>query len=683
MPKLTIYILLLCLSFGKLGANNVTLARDIKVGVYHNPPLIYTDSLQQAKGIFIDILERIADNNNWQLSYQNYHLKQGLDALKNNEIDILPGIAFSKERAKQFIYSDEVIFTNWGVIYKNEHSSIQNISDINGSKIGLEKGDIQAIAFSQLLRDFNFNADIIWYDNSADLLSDLMQHKIEAAAINKVIGHYYYENESILETSILFNPVNLHFVSNDPQLLSDIDLGVLKLQSETPELYKSIIDQWLVTNPTKVIPTWLKIAIITLTISILILAFTLFILKKIINKQDKNLKEEYKQKLLNKKLIDRLEIEKALILNSIDDQVVFIDPNYRILWANAAFKNRQSVPFEKLVGEKCHKAAFKNNEPCSFCQYENSLLSKQTETYEHYNESSKNYFSTKTSPVYDSEDVPIGFVKVITDITDKKRNEWELIEAKEKAEESDLLKSTFLANMSHEIRTPMNAIIGFSELLDDNTITEDEKSSYVNIIQSNGQQLLKLISDILVFSQLESGHLELQYSTINVAEFLQEIYQQFKTEKDKLNNLQLSIDLDINQIDTNLSIETDAIRLKQILFNLLTNALKFTKEGKILIKAKTKNDLLLLSVSDTGIGIPDDQLKNIFRRFSQVENNQMKKAAGSGLGLSITKELIHLLGGSIEVSTKLNYGSKFSVIHPLHSKSDFRLETALTEVSSN
>lgn len=683
MPKIVIYIAFLCLLLTTVSANNIAPKEEIKVGVYHNPPLIYSDSLQQAKGVFIDILKQIAADNNWELSFEEYHLKKGLEALYENKLDILPGIAHSKKRELRFLYSEEVIYTNWGILYKNKQSSISNISDVNGKKIGLEKGDIQAMAFKRLLDDFNFIADITWYNNSMDMISDLSENKIEAAVINKIIGHYYNNNDYIKETSIIFNPVNLHFVSTNAEIINTINTGVFKLKNESPKLYKGILEQWFVNHAKKAIPTWLKIAFTILAICILTLVLTLFFLKKIINKQDEDLKEEHKQKILNKKLINRLEIEKALILNSIEDQVVFIDPNYKLLWANAAYKNRQKEPFEQLVGKKCHKVEFNNNEPCAYCQYETSLKSKQTETHEHYNERTQRYFSTKTNPVYDSDNIPIGFVKIISDVTDKKRNEWDLIEAKEKAEQSDLLKSTFLANMSHEIRTPMNAIIGFSELLDDDFITNEEKSNYVNIIQSNGQQLLKIISDILVFSQIEAGHLQLQYSRVNVIDFLKEIYQQFKAEKLKLNNPQLDINLEINHLSHNLTIETDPIRLKQIVYNLLTNALKFTKSGQITIDAKTDNDQLLISVTDTGIGIPEDQLNNIFERFSQVENNQMKKAAGSGLGLSITKELIQLLGGTIQVTSKLKHGSKFVIIHPIKSKTDLKLEETMEQTSIN
>lgn len=268
--------------------------------------------------------------------------------------------------------------------------------------------------------------------------------------------------------------------------------------------------------------------------------------------------------------------------------------------------------------------------------------------------------------MYDGGTSPIGFVKVISDFTDKKKNEEELIAAKEKAEESDFMKSTFLANMSHEIRTPMNAIIGFSELLEDNDLTNAQKNNYLNIIQSNGQHLLQLISDILIFSQLESGHIELQYSSFNITEVLKEIYQQFKSEKEKLDKPNLEILLSIDKIESNTSLHSDNIRLKQIIFNLMTNALKFTEKGSITLGAYINENMLVIYVKDTGIGIPKDQQAKIFHRFLQVENPHLKKAEGTGLGLTISSDLIDLLGGKIEVKSKVDVGSTFTIHHPIY-----------------
>jgi len=186
----------------------------------------------------------------------------------------------------------------------------------------------------------------------------------------------------------------------------------------------------------------------------------------------------------------------------------------------------------------------------------------------------------------------------------------------------------------------------------------------VGIIQSNGQQLLKLISDILIFSQIESGHIEMQYSNFIVTDFLDGIYRQFKSDTQKHNG-QIDVELEVKGIPQNFMIDSDTVRLKQVVYNLLTNAIKFTEKGSVTLGAHIKEDHLIISVRDTGIGIPKEQHADIFKRFSQVENNKVRKAAGSGLGLTIAQDLISQLGGEISLDSTLNIGSTFYVSHPI------------------
>ncbi len=668
MPNKLLAILWLCSFVAPQFSMSNTKAtlKKVNVGVYQNPPLIYTDSTEKAAGIFIDIMEHVAEKRNWQLNYTFYNLEKALLALKNREIEILPAIAFSSERDKQFLFSNEVVFTNWGAVYINAHDDIKNIPDLHEMKVGLEKGDIHGKAFSQLLSDFNVDVDIHWFDNQDQLIESLRSGKVDAAAVNKFFGYTHNTDNKLKETSILFNPVQLHFACNTSSaaLLDEFNSEFNSLKNDTPELFQSIIDSWLINAPQKSIPNWIRYTAIALALCTFLLIYFLISLRRKVLLKSKNLDEELKNRATNEKLIKQLENEKSLILNSIEDQVVFIDTKYRMLWANEAYKKRSPLSYEEIIGKKCHKIAFDIDEPCEFCQCDNSVKSNKTEIYEHHNKISNKYFIAKTSPVYDGGKNPIGFVKIITDITEKKLNEEALIAAKEKAEESDFLKSAFLANMSHEIRTPMNAIIGFSELLEDTTLNEEQKGSYLGIIQSNGQQLLKLISDILIFSQLEAGHIELQYTSFNLTTLLKEIYEQFNSEKSKFNKPDLEVVLEIKELDSQLELHSDSIRLRQIIFNLLTNALKFTHIGSVTLGAYPEGEMIIIYVKDTGIGIAEDQMENIFKRFSQVENTQLKKAAGSGLGLTIANDLSTLLGGKIEVQSEVDKGSIFKIYHP-------------------
>ena len=241
------------------------------------------------------------------------------------------------------------------------------------------------------------------------------------------------------------------------------------------------------------------------------------------------------------------------------------------------------------------------------------------------------------------------------DITQLRKMEKDLVEAKDKAEESDRLKSAFLANMSHEIRTPMNGIMGFAELLREHKLTIEEKSTYLNIIEKNGKRMLDIIGDLIDISRIEAGITEVHKEITNIPELIKECCQFFQPEAQSL-GLMLSVKNNHQEI----SIITDRMKLHQILANLVKNAIKYTKQGSIEIGYYTKADRVHFYVKDSGIGIPKSLQEKIFERFRQAEMDLAREYEGAGLGLSICKAYVEMLGGSIQVKSEPGKGSCFS-----------------------
>ena len=253
--------------------------------------------------------------------------------------------------------------------------------------------------------------------------------------------------------------------------------------------------------------------------------------------------------------------------------------------------------------------------------------------------------------------------KLSQEIKERKKVEAQLHKAKEEAESANRSKSEFLANMSHEIRTPMNAIIGFTELLSEQ-IQEPRLKSYVKTIRSAGNTLLMLINDILDLSKIEAGKMQLQKVATNVYELCDEIGAIF-TPTIQNKGLKLYIDIDPNVPQSML---LDAARLRQIIFNLIGNAVKFTSRGSITLGLQTiaiyehnsKVDMRI-SVKDTGVGIPQNQLEKIFQAFEQKDGQDNREYGGTGLGLAISKRLTEMMGGSIRVESQEGEGSEFIV----------------------
>lgn len=271
------------------------------------------------------------------------------------------------------------------------------------------------------------------------------------------------------------------------------------------------------------------------------------------------------------------------------------------------------------------------------------------------------YLNERCITEFDQENKPIRSIGTVADITERVQVENELKIAKEKAEESDRLKSAFLQNMSHEIRTPMNGILGFMQLLKEPNLNGEEKDSYMKIMEKSGQRLLTTINDIIEISRIESGQTELNVTVVDTQDLMNYYAHFFKP---------MAVDKKLELINSsNFSgkeglIHTDKHKLEAIISNLLNNALKFTVKGKVEFGNYIQGNEMLFYVKDTGAGIAVERVNAIFDRFVQADLNLTRPHEGSGLGLSIVKYYVEMLGGRIWVESEINVGSSFTFALP-------------------
>jgi len=255
----------------------------------------------------------------------------------------------------------------------------------------------------------------------------------------------------------------------------------------------------------------------------------------------------------------------------------------------------------------------------------------------------------------------IGFIAIQKDISVRKKIEEELVLAKERAEESDRLKSAFLANMSHEIRTPMNGILGFSALLSKQGVDIEEQQNYIRMIEKSSARLYNLINEIIDISKIESGQMEVQTVETNINEQLKLAYDLLKPDAEN-RGITLSYQNSLSANET--VVTTDSAKLYSIITNLLKNAIKYTDQGSVEFGYTRKEKFLEFYVRDTGVGIPENRLEAIFDRFVKAETVVLQARQGAGLGLSITKAFVEMLGGSIWVRSEVWKGSSFCFTLP-------------------
>jgi len=286
-----------------------------------------------------------------------------------------------------------------------------------------------------------------------------------------------------------------------------------------------------------------------------------------------------------------------------------------------------------------------------------------------------------SSPLLDPSGKPKGLMIACRDTTDRKEAEEKLILALNRAEESDKLKSALLRNISHEIRTPMNAILGFSTLLGEPEISEEIRKSYIETIQASTNQLLSIITDLVDISKVEANLVKKNISELNLNELVSSTHNQFKmraTHKD------ISLNITMGLPNESANIITDQTKLIQVISNLLSNAIKFTEHGQINFGYTLENQIVKFHVSDTGIGIPSEYHSKIFNPFFQVERELSRRLDGTGLGLSLCKAYVELLGGTIWVTSEMGGGSSFFFTIPFEpvEPSNLIMQTILNEQES-
>jgi PAS domain S-box-containing protein len=335
------------------------------------------------------------------------------------------------------------------------------------------------------------------------------------------------------------------------------------------------------------------------------------------------------------------------ILDAIPDIIGIQNNNHEVIRYNKAGYDFLHLTPEEASGKKCY-CLISRDEKCDICSTADCYLSKKTELHQQFFPEYNIWFDMRSYPILNEKGEILYVIEHLRDISDIKSIEHELIRSKEKAQESDRLKSAFLANMSHEIRTPMNGILGFAELLKNPMLDSNEMHEYINIIRNSGVRMLNIINDLIDVSKIESGQVNVSISECNINEQIEYIHNFFKPEAEKKG---LKIFFVKNISGNKAIISTDREKLLAILANLVNNAIKFTNEGSIEFGYKKVGANIEFYVKDTGIGINMDQKETIFERFSQGSDSLNRNYEGAGLGLYISKIYVEMLGGKIRVES--------------------------------
>jgi two-component system sensor histidine kinase EvgS len=639
---------------------------------YDYPPYHFLDKDSKPTGFSIEILNSISKTMGLNIKLELDTWTQVRLDLENSKVDGVVGMSYSPERGRTVSFSAPYIYITHSIFTRKE-TDIKSIDDIKNKQIIVIKGDIM----HDYLISNNITKYIIPVKNYQTALRLLSSGEYDCALINKLHGQYAIKEFNLsnlkpVEGSIQPKEICVAIPKGNEDILAQINDG-LQIIKSTGE-YDQIYNKWFGIYEKSDIRTQV-FKIITLIlfpflILLMLILFWSWTLRKQVSLKTSELQNELNER---KKAQKQLIHEKSLLssmVNAIPDLIFYKNKENIYIGCNDAFCRFNNKEAQEIIGKNDYQI-FSENRAKYFFETDHQLITDnkvlRMESWETNSQGDKVLLDTLKVPFTDENGNPLGIVGICHDITERYKTEIDLKNAKEKAEESDRLKSSFLANMSHEIRTPMNAIIGFSDLLVDPDTEIDEREELVTHINSNCNTLLHLIDDIIDLAKIEANELTVFIKDTDINSSLQELFEIFNETKKKIGKKHIEINLDKSTFKKDFYLKTDPYRFRQIITNLTDNALKYTEEGFVNLGYKISENVNLVEfyIKDTGIGIPENKQEEIFQRFNKIETDKSKLYRGTGLGLTITRNLVERLGGKIRVESEINRGSTFYFTLPL------------------
>jgi PAS domain S-box-containing protein len=685
-------VLLFCSNFiiHQLFADNQFIKPDTLIIVSDDnyPPYIFRDDQGKLQGILVD---------QWRLWEQKTGIKAKLIAtdwsqaqhlMKEGKADVIETMFETPERRSTYLFSKPYAKIEVPVFYHNTLSGITNANTLQGFSIGVKAGDacIEVLKRSGLL----FFQEFASYEK---VLEAAQNGQIKVFCIDKepaifLLNKNNLENE-FREGFVLYTgEFHRAVVKGQHQLLSLVEKGFEMISKEES---KRITDKWMGKSlgGGKTLK-YLTYALLLAAAIALFFVGNWWMLRRRVQARTLQL-----QIALNK-LTESETHYRLLVQNAME--AIYVVYNGIILYGNKSFADLAEIPVENVVGAKLF--SFLKPEDVEFAKLRykqiesGKLFSGRREAQMMTKKGTKWVLVNSVAITWDQKRAVLSFASDITEIKQveedlriqnheyqalneeyislneqlqhtinqmQKVND-DLIVAKAQAELSDRLKTAFLANISHEVRTPLNGIVGFAELLTQESLTPEKTKAYFSQIDQNCQRLLNTVSDIVEASLLQTHQVKLYPTSFNLHDFLKDACLQFETSLSPHKHI---FSLALNPEKEALSIEADQAKLKQIVRHLLENAQKFTPSGTINLGYSLDEKHLVLYVKDTGIGIAENHLQSVFEPFTQVETQDSAKTSGAGLGLSLCKGLAELMGGYLKLESTLGQGTTVYLGLPL------------------
>lgn len=613
---------------------------------YDVPPNAFYNEDKEYVGILVDFQKEIEKDLDYQFNFYNVSTWDSLIQYAKKEQDfIIIGIARTKEREEYLQFTNSIVTVPFVIITRKD-AKVNSMQELIGKKVC----SLQNYAVNEYLAEYHPRLDIIEVGENIDGLRGVSSGTYDAMIISQMYGSYLIEKQGITNLRIAgesgyTNRLSVAVSRKNPVLFQVMDKAINNISTQTQRDIKS---HWIYATSNRIPPKTIRIVvmIVVIVVAIILLLWVwLIMLRRQVEHKTKIIMEgESKYRTLVENSYDAifLQFEGHFVSVNRKFESLFgytheeiLDPDFSIFKITA----RES---KDLIAERLDN--IQNNKKIPL-KYEFTGITKEHK-----------HLFLEVSVSYIKHNNGYATQGIIHDVTERKIRENELILAKQRAEESDKLKSAFLANMSHEIRTPMNGILGFAELLNMPSLSPENQLEYIKIINQSGKRMLNTVNDLINISKLETGLVTVQNTEFDLNEKLIGLINFFRQNATK-KGIHLSRVLP-HQGNVVL-LNTDETKFESIVSNFIGNAIKFTEKGSVELVCEITAEEILISVKDTGIGIPKNRINAIFNRFEQADISDKKALEGFGLGLAISKSYSEMIGGKIWVESIENVGSTF------------------------
>lgn len=612
--------------------------RTVKVGVYDNKPKVYRDQNGAISGLFPDILNYIAGKENWRIEYVYGTWEEGLSRLENGQIHIMVDVAYSTERQEKYDFADESVLSSWGILFVQKNSSIDSFAKLDGKRIAILKSSVYfggPEGVDQYLKAFGLTAEFVTVDEYAEVFALLNKGKVDAAVVSRIFALTNQKDyPNVKPTDIFFSPTELRFAltknyAGNPYLIDRLDYWTKKLKGGYEGVYTLFLEQNGLSGMSvnkEIIPEWVRYAALVIAAMLLLSWLTILALRRA------------------RTIITRQLQEKELLLGELLRQtpiIVFsLNTDGIITLAEGKLMENKELTRGFSVGKSIFDQY--TNNPLMIDQIKKALHGKETDIK---NEMLGNIWRMHMFPVIKSGAV-MSVVGVAVDMTDEIK--------------LDHAKMEFLSLASHHLRTLPTGIKWTMELL----TPRIEKALRVsdiklwNDLKETSSRLIELADIISKAAQLELGKMVVFSEKIDVAKLIDKEIDEVQIIVQK-KHLRIAKQYKLRDI------VSDKNQMQMIIHTLLSNAVRYISDGgSIEIHTLSSDDHFMLTVKDTGWGIPKDQQNKVFTRLFRADNVVKQDVDGLGLGLFITKLLVEKLGGKIWFESEIGKGSTFFVKLP-------------------